>query len=271
MPELPEAETIARQLHSQLAGRKLGKLEHVRTDMVRPAGESMENFLKGKTVRRVHRRGKRVVLELDGDARLVIRLGMTGRLGVQHSADPIEKHTHLRMRIVGGQRELRFRDPRRFGGIWLVRGDDAEGLGAEPLEISAGEFRGILRRRRQIKALLMDQSVLAGLGNIYCDESLYRAGIHPLTLADRLTARQCELLRKAIRAILRSAIRHKGSTLMDYRDADGNAGGFQSRHSVYGREGKQCRKCGTVVKRIVAAGRSTFFCPRCQRPPRTRK
>jgi formamidopyrimidine-DNA glycosylase len=213
-----------------------------------------------------------VILRLAPTGQLIVRLGMTGRLQVQRANEPVEKHTHLRIAIDDERCELRFHDPRRFGGIQYVAngtGNDAT-LGVEPLEVSKFEFRALLRRRRQIKALLMDQSAIAGLGNIYCDESLFAARIHPLTLADTLSNEKVDRLWAAIRATLRRAISYKGSTLMDYRDASGEHGGFQLRHRVYQREGEPCRKCGTAIKRIIAAGRSTFFCLKCQGRRRAR-
>ncbi|MBI1827388.1 MAG: bifunctional DNA-formamidopyrimidine glycosylase/DNA-(apurinic or apyrimidinic site) lyase [Planctomycetes bacterium] len=276
MPELPEAETIARQLDALLKGRRLTQVVHVREDMVSgvPDGlAGLDEILGGTTVVAVGRRGKRVILRLAPTGQLIVRLGMTGRLQVQRAADPVETHTHLRIAIEDGEFELRFRDPRRFGGIQYIEdgaGKDAT-LGIEPLEMTRIEFRRLMEKRRQIKALLMDQSVIAGLGNIYCDESLFAARIHPLTRADTLSLKSVDRLRNAIQSTLRRAIKHKGSTLMDYRDASGEPGGFQLRHRVYQREGEKCRTCGTLIKRIIAAGRSTFFCPKCQRPPRRRK
>ncbi len=291
MPELPEAETIARQLHARLAGRRLGEVTVCRAEIVHGDRRPLGEVLTGRTVQRVWRRAKRVVVDLDGDLRLVFRLGMTGSIVVCPIAAPVEKHTHLRIgiecsleplspageegrvrgfhdaRIGETSSELRFRDPRRFGGVWCDGRDADEGLGdigLEPLEATARQFRVVLSRRRQIKALLMDQSAIAGLGNIYCDESLHAAGIHPLHRADRLDHEAALRLLRAIRRILRRAIRMNGSTLMDYRDAAGREGSFQKLHRVYQRHGQPCRTCGTPIRRILAAGRSTFLCPKCQ-------
>lgn len=269
MPELPEAETIARQLQRELAGRMLGPIVHARPDVIHGADSPLEVMLPGRCVRAVRRRAKRIIVELDGELSLLFRLGMTGRLGVAEAASPVEKHTHLRIAIEGTGRELRFRDPRRFGGVWCVAPGDGSatdgGLGIEPLEATLAQFRAVLARRRQIKALLMDQVAVAGLGNIYCDESLHAARIHPLTRADRLNNEATARLLRAIKATLRRAIRFNGSTLMDYRDANGREGSFQKLHRVYQREGQPCRNCRTPIRCILAAGRSTFFCPRCQR------
>jgi formamidopyrimidine-DNA glycosylase len=219
----------------------------------------------------VVRRGKRVAIELDGELRLVIGLGMSGHVSVAPAIEPVPTHTHLRIAIGDGERELRFRDPRRFGGLWLLNGRAEQAnagfvrLGPEPLTISSAEFRRIMSRRRQVKALLMDQSAIAGLGNIYCDEALYRAGIHPLERAVEVDARRVERLRQAIRRVLTEAIKAEGSSVNTYMTANGAPGGFQYRLRVYGREGEPCVRCGVRIERIVAAGRSSHFCPMCQR------
>lgn len=276
MPELPEAETIARQLQTQLAGKLIGDVHLARADIVKSVTPGFERLLANRGVVRVYRRAKRVVFELDPPATLVFGLGMTGRLSVVANQAEIEKHTHLRIQIPEIAAELRFQDPRRFGGVWFhdqgkLSPDGAQqidtfgGLGVEPLTCNAVQFRQVVARKRQIKALLMDQAAIAGLGNIYCDESLHAAGIHPLTQASRISTVKADGLLKAIKNVLRRAIRSKGSTLMDYRDADGAEGSFQRLHRVYAREGKPCKTCGTPIKRITAAGRSTHFCPRCQK------
>ena len=270
MPELPEAETIARQLQRELAGRTIGAVRLERTDIVHGDPTPLDELLPGLTVVRVQRRAKQVVFDLSPKGQLVFRLGMTGRLMVVAPGADIEPHTHLRMAIVETRRELRFCDPRRFGGIWVLTdretyvGRRLGKVGLEPLDGTPRQFRGVLHRRRQIKALLMDQSAVAGLGNIYCDESLHAAGIHPLTRADTLSSECAGKLLRCIKTTLRRAIRFNGSTLMDYRDADGREGSFQRLHRVYQREGQPCKKCATPIRRIFAAGRSTFFCPRCQ-------
>ena len=275
MPELPEAETIARQLSRELTGRTFGGVRLLRGDVATGDHVGLDRILPGRKIERVWRRAKRVVIDLDGELRLIVRLGMSGRLTVQAVEGPVEKHTHLRATLGGTSLELRFVDSRRFGGIACVmRGGERdrqewEHLGLEPLETTAGEFRRVLSRRRQIKALLMDQSAIAGLGNIYCDESLHAAHIHPLAVADCLKPDRVSALFRAIKTTLRRAIRFNGSTLMDYRDADGKEGSFQRLHKVYQREGRPCRTCATPIRRIIAAGRSTFFCPNCQ--PRQRK
>ncbi len=316
MPELPEAETIARRLDEELAGRTLGKVDLTRTDIVHGDPRPLGRLVSGRHVVRVHRRAKRIVVELakcsskriagqsperkrrvarpvegpragawgsDGHSllardgtipslQLVFHLGMSGQLIVCDRSEEIEKHTHLRIAIRGTGRELRFRDPRRFGGVWcLTGGTEHVGrrlseLGPEPLELTPARFRELLNRPRQIKALLLDQRVVAGLGNIYCDEALHAAGLHSLAQANGLDRRAADRLLRAIKSTLRRAIRHKGSTMSDYRTADGTNGSFQKYHRAYQREGEPCKSCGTPIERITAAGRSTFLCPACQRP-----
>jgi len=270
MPELPEAETIARELNRRLSGNKFGPVTLSRTDIVHGDARPLGELLPGRRVCRVWRRAKRVVLDLDDGTLLVFRLGMTGQLMLVDSNSPSNLHTHLRIAVPDLGCELRFRDPRRFGGLWcLTGGDQTAGkplgeVGPEPLEITRATFRRILQRRRQMKALLMDQHIIAGLGNIYCDEALHAAGIHPLTRANMLDAATADRLLRAIKRVLRKAIRFNGSTLMDYRQADGTEGSFQKHHRVYQREGEPCRTCGTRLRRIRCAGRSTFLCPKCQ-------
>ncbi len=268
MPELPEAETIVRQLREQIRGAKLGPLRHVRRDLVRVGARALKKRLPGRTVRDVRRRGKRVVIDLDDDTRLVFALGMTGHLGIFAAGSDVAKHTHLRVALDGGRRELRFRDARRFGGIWLLDGtDDSAGftrLGVEPLEVDLRTFRRILARPRQVKALLLDQAAIAGLGNIYCDEALYRAGVHPCTRAADVDPARVKRLHRAIKRVLRESIAAKGTTVASYLTARGERGSFQSKLRVYGRQGERCRACGTPIERIQAAGRSTHLCPTCQ-------
>lgn len=280
VPELPEAETIARSLHDALTGRRLGTPILERADIVRHAEAPLETLARRRVVM-VSRRGKRVLIQLDRDLTLVFALGMTGRLLVESAAAPPTRHTHLRIPLAGSDWELRFHDPRRFGGLWLVRTTEvrpataletgnghrtprALPLGDEPLTVTLPRFRRLLRRRRQIKALLLDQSVIAGLGNIYADEGLHRARIHPLRCADTLTDPEVATLRRALRVVLSAAIDADGSTLMDYRTPLGRPGSFQRQHRVYQRAGKPCKSCRTPIERIVAAGRTTHFCPRCQ-------
>lgn len=267
MPELPEAETIARQLRAVLPGLRVRQVRVLRPDVIKTGATELPAGLTGRTLQKVNRRGKRVELEFDGGRRLLFALGMTGQLLLEPSDRPAAKHTHLCLTF-GPPGELRFRDPRRFGRVWLLgAGAEEPGrpLGPDAIGVRWSEFRRLLARRRQIKALLLDQTALAGMGNIYTDEALHRAGIHPLTPADRLALAEGKRLLQAIRQVLRQAIRRSGTTISDYTDADGQAGGFQFCLRVYGRVGQPCPVCGTTIRRIAAAGRSTYLCPRCQR------
>jgi formamidopyrimidine-DNA glycosylase len=267
MPELPEVQTVVDTLRPRLVGRRIVRVDLHRNDIVEPAGFDLPRQLTGRTVSQIARRGKRIVISLDDGSRFFIHLGMTGRLTVQKSGDPLEKHTHLVCALDDAQAELRFRDARRFGVIrWLGCDgyDDAE-IGPEPLALRIPQLvKRLARTTRAIKNVLLDQTVIAGLGNIYADEALFLARIHPLSRADRLTSAQVRRLNRAIKLTLRRAIRHRGSTLRDYVDADGAGGAFQNLHRVYGRESEPCRDCKTPIKRIVLGGRSTHFCPICQ-------
>ena len=205
-------------------------------------------------------------------ASLLVHLGMTGQLAPSPAAQPHDKHTHVWMLLDDG-RELRYTDPRRFGRIaYLVDAALAQHLaafGADPLEAGAEEFAAPIRRRRaRIKALLLDQSVLRGVGNIYADESLWRAKIHPARLGAQLNNEQAGKLRKALQDVLRRAIAMRGSSISDFLDANGEPGEYQRHHRAYGREGKGCYRCGTLIRRAIVAGRSSYFCPKCQPAPR---
>ena len=201
-------------------------------------------------------------------AQWIVHLGMTGRLLVTTPDAPLAKHTHARLRLASG-RELRFVDPRRFGRLEfrdLSKGQGFSGPGAEPLAIEKAEFAELFRGRKPaIKAALLNQSLLAGVGNIYADEGLFRAGIRPRRRAGQLTRVELEKLRRALREVLEHAIRLGGSSVSDYVDAEGVRGFFQLEHCVYQRTGEPCRKCGREIKRIVVAGRSTHYCAHCQK------
>ncbi|MGD1278606.1 MAG: bifunctional DNA-formamidopyrimidine glycosylase/DNA-(apurinic or apyrimidinic site) lyase [Tepidisphaeraceae bacterium] len=265
MPELPEVETIVRTLWPRLAGRKIQGVSLRRADVIFPDRVNLAGMLVGRSLADIRRRGKKIVFALTDGNRFYIHLGMTGRLSLQLAHTPPAPHTHLILRLDG--REIRFSDPRRFGGVfWLGKNGSAdEGLGPEPLKMRRTQLARLLRRTtRAIKSALLDQSLIAGLGNIYADESLFAAGIHPSMPANKLSARQIARLSRGMKQVLRRALRHRGSTLRDYRDADGNAGDFQKLHRVYRRAGMPCVVCKTAVRRIVISGRSTHFCPKCQ-------
>jgi formamidopyrimidine-DNA glycosylase len=265
MPELPEVQTVVTTIGPKIAGQIIRTLDVVRPDVIRPAGIDLPLMLIGSKVAGVERRGKKIVVRTTGGNRMVIHLGMTGRLAIESPGAVRRPHTHVIFGFDGV--ELRFSDPRRFGGIWWLgtAGRPDERMGPEPLSLRPAQLaRRLVKTGRAIKNALMDQSVIAGLGNIYVDESLHRAGIHPLVPANALAGTDVARLNRSIKLVLRTAIRHRGSTLRDYADGDGRPGEFQSRHRVYGRAGKPCRGCKTPVERIVLAARSTHFCPACQ-------
>src|ERR1700733_2292086 len=259
MPELPEVQTVVSTLATKILGQRIRRVELRRSDILHPAGTYLAEQLTGKRVEQLARRAKRIVFTLENANRFYIHLGMSGRLTIESPTAPIAKHTHLILHFA--KFDLRFRDPRRFGGIWWL-GDQPQpdNVGPEPLLMRSQQLAARLSKtRRAIKTALMDQTLIAGLGNIYADESLFQAGIHPLTPANRLTLQQIRRLNRAIKTTLRRALRHRGSTLRDYVDADGGSGAFQKLHRVYDRADQPCRVCKTSIVRIVVGGRSTTF------------
>jgi formamidopyrimidine-DNA glycosylase len=279
MPELPEVETVARGLREALPGRRILAVRLGKTDFIDDPS-AMELRLPGSTVLQIRRLGKNLVVDLqsaNGAAEslsLLIHLGMTGQISILSPEAPVPKHTHVFLSLDDG-RELRYTDVRRFGRMAVLSNGEQErelgGLGLEPLEISLEEFRArIGSRKTQIKALLLNQSVMRGIGNIYADESLWRAKIHPRKMGSKLTAEELKRLHRAVQEILREAIRLRGSSISDYVDSDGRKGEYQLRHRVYQRDGKKCSRCGSVIRHAIVAGRSSHFCPRCQPAPRAR-
>lgn len=267
MPELPEVQTVVSTLRPKLVGRRVRRVDLARPDVLHPRGFDLDSHLSGQAIAAIDRRGKRIVFTLGSGSRFYIHLGMSGRITLDPPDATIPPHTHLRL-TVDSRLEMRFRDPRRFGGIWwLAHGEDCGGtMGPEPLTLRPQQLAKCLARTtRAIKVALLDQTLIAGLGNIYVDESLFESNIHPLTPAKELSIEQINCLNRAIKATLRRAIRHRGSTLRDYIDADGRSGGFQNLHRVYGREGKPCARCTSPIERIVLGGRSTHLCPTCQK------
>lgn len=283
MPELPEVETIVRGLQAVLPGRRIVEVRIGKSDFIfDPA--ALGQSLPGRLVEKVTRFGKYICVALDARApaadaepygHLLIHLGMTGRLRTVAPSEPVAPHTHVFFALDDGN-ELRYTDTRRFGEMRLASEAWMDSLrarwGEDALEISAADFAArIGARSARIKALLLDQRAIRGIGNIYADESLWRARIHPARRADRLTIKKLIALHRAIQTTLRAAINLKGSSFSDYVDAEGKPGRFQSMHRVYQKEGKACRRCGQRIKRTQVAGRSSFFCPRCQRAPSVRK
>src|SRR5215469_12445617 len=261
MPELPEVETVVRSIAPYLAGRRILSARFNSKHVTPGNRAALAARLAGRRVESVRRRGKFILIGLDRGA-LAVHLGMTGKLLIQ--GQPGE-HTHGVFTLDDGQ--LLYDDPRQFGRIEWSAGPPKRvaRLGPEPLEIGLEEFRKKLRRKARIKPLLLNQRFLAGLGNIYVDESLFAAGIHPLATAARLSKERACRLHQAVREILNEAIALGGSSISDYVDGEGQPGWFQVRHRVYGREGQPCLTCGAPIRRILVAQRGTHFCPRCQR------
>jgi formamidopyrimidine-DNA glycosylase len=289
MPELPEVETIVRGLQTRIAG---DTIESVwigsRPQVLKTPAAAIVSTLEGKRVVRVHRAGKHIVVDLDQPspgqprkrssskkkkngtgatlqaAQWIIHLGMTGRTIVCEPAEEIVKHTHLIAKL-GSGREVRFIDPRMFGKLSVhATGFDPGGI--EPLEATEEQFIQLFRgRKTPIKSALLNQKLLRGVGNIYADESLFRAGIRPRRRAASLTRDQLRRLYRAVQEVLAEAIALGGSSVSDYVDADGEEGFFQLEHRVYGRESEPCLVCKSPIRRVVLVGRSSHYCPKCQK------
>ncbi len=304
MPELPEVETIARGLAKRITGDVIQSvwLGSKPETFKSPAAE-IAGTLEHKHIAGVRRVGKHIVFELEGlrtragraakgrpepcgrgsltragrveepsphnsaqnEAHWIVHLGMTGRMVVCPPDAEIAKHTHAIVKLASG-RELRFVDPRRFGRLSVARNDDFDFGGLEPLEVKRERFTSLFRgRNTPIKSALLNQKLLRGVGNIYADESLFQAGIRPRRRAASLTREQLRRLYGSVQKVLRKAIALGGSSISDYVDADGEEGFFQLQHRVYGREGEPCLVCKTPIKRVIIAGRSSHYCPRCQK------
>jgi formamidopyrimidine-DNA glycosylase len=272
MPELPEVETIARGLATRVSG---DVIESVwlgqKPEPLKSTAPEIVTALEHSRILTVRRMGKHIVFGLESTqrrrtptkAQWIVHLGMTGRLQVCEPQSEILKHTHAILKLKSG-RELRFVDPRRFGRLSVSAEFDAGGM--EPLEADLESFLAMFRgRKTPIKSALLNQKLLRGVGNIYADESLFRAGIRPRSRASTMTRDQLAKLLASVKEVLREAIALGGSSISDYVDADGEEGFFQLQHRVYGREGEPCLVCKTPVKRIVIAGRSSHYCPKCQK------
>jgi formamidopyrimidine-DNA glycosylase len=270
MPELPEVETIARGLNQRLAG---DRIEAVwigdKPEPLKAPAAVIARTLEHSRIQHVRRVGKHIVFDLtapkgSGARQWIVHLGMTGRMLVAAPDAALANHTHVVARLASG-RELRFVDPRRFGRL-DVRQTTFFGPGAEPLEITLEEMVRLFRMRKApIKAALLNQRLLQGVGNIYADESLFRAGIRPRRRANSIPPAQYAKLHSALQEVLREAIAAGGSSISDYVDAEGEEGFFQLQHRVYGRAGLPCLSCKTRIKRIVVGGRGTHYCPSCQK------
>jgi formamidopyrimidine-DNA glycosylase len=275
MPELPEVETIRRQLAPALEGRRLERLEVLDPRWSEPAPPAeVEDALRGRVIERLSRRGKYLVFEFEDDVYLVMHLRMTGNLLLGREGS----HVRVRFGLDSGE-ELLFADVRRFGtGVVLLGPDALEDyfrarLGVEPLspDFTAEALRELGRNRRApVKAFLLNQERIAGVGNIYADEALFRAHIHPLRPVGTLKRPQIAALRDAVVEVLEAGIDSRGATIDDFRNADGAEGAFQDRFLAYGREGEPCVRCGRPIRKLRAAGRGTYVCERCQPRPRPR-
>ena len=274
MPELPEVETIVADLRPHLTGRTIVRCELIFPTIVRhPEPEVFIDSVAGMTIAAVRRRGKYILLDLQRDLMLVVHLGMTGQLRLVDADTAIEKHTHT-IFVLDDGRHLRYRDPRRFGRLLLgteaslLAAKKLPVLGPEPIDIGFAPeelYQRLHKRRTALKAVLLDQAAIAGVGNIYADESLHRAKLRPDRLARSLSRKSVQRLHESLRESLLVAIANRGSSVDTYRDAWGDMGGQQEKLMVYGRAGEPCFTCGRPLALIRIAGRSTVFCRRCQR------
>jgi formamidopyrimidine-DNA glycosylase len=298
MPELPEVETIVRGLAKRVTGEVIESVWlGQKKEPLKSSASAIAKTLEHSRIAAVCRMGKHIVFDLDQDhvappsaapcrkskqassrvqpnpgkhapasstAQWIVHLGMTGRLLVCESEAQVAKHTHAILKLSSG-RELRFVDPRRFGRLSVAQAGNFDAAGVEPLEIDLDRFLALFRgRNTPIKSALLNQKLLRGVGNIYADESLFRAGLRPRRRASTMTREQLAKLLSAIRQVLKEAIALGGSSISDYVNSDGEEGFFQLQHRVYGRESEPCLVCKTAVKRIVIAGRSSHYCPKCQ-------
>lgn len=274
MPELPEVETVKRTLQPKLAGLSFEGAEVFLAKVVRtPESFRLDELIAGKKLLKLGRRGKYLLMLLSDGFSLVVHLRMTGRLTYCGKDTPVDKHTHVVFNLNNGD-QLRFADMRQFGRIWLLPTDSLESLpgfkdlGVEPFdEIFTRDFlkKELRRRHSRIKPLLLDQTFIAGLGNIYTDEALHRARINPERLATTLNAREVAHLYRAIREVLQEGIENRGTTVRDFIDSDGRAGHYQEMLRVYSRENKPCPACGKGIVKKKIGGRSSYFCPACQK------
>ena len=268
MPELPEVETIIRSLSSKLIGLEVSSYNFFFPGLLRNSDQNILEKLKGKKVIRLRRRGKWILIDFESNLSFVCHLKMTGQLLFFPSKRPLDKHTHFILSFKDSRNELRFRDVRKFGLISFHPTPEVlkfPNLGPEPLRVSFSRFRKLfLRRRGRLKNLLLNQSFVAGIGNIYADEILFEAKLHPCTPAFLLEEEDLLRLWKAMRSILRKAVESRGTSIRNFRDAEGKEGDFRNRLRVYGKESKSCSRCGREIERLRLGGRSSFFCPQCQ-------
>ena len=278
MPELPEVETVLRGLRRSGLGRRVVQVEVDHPGVIVGEPAEFAEQIEGRSIAGFHRKGKVLAAELAGahgsaPLYLVMRLGMTGQVTIQPCEAPIEPHTHVRMRFEGEEAELRFRDVRRFGRLRCCTREELDALlrslGPDARQVTEKEFSRAMRGRRgAIKSWLMNQQMLAGLGNIYADEALFEARIHPLGQPERLSHAAAHRLYKAVQKILKNAIDLQGTSFRDYINIEGRPGNYRQRLRVYQKTGMPCPRCRSAIRRMVIAGRSSHFCPRCQRRPK---
>jgi formamidopyrimidine-DNA glycosylase len=270
VPELPEVENLARGLSSQILGSTIGDVYCHFPAIVDPDPDCFVSAVRGRRIDRLQRHGKYLFLLFDRGVVLALHLRMTGQFLLVPKDQPADKHTHLELLLSERETKITFRDVRKFGRLKLLQGSVArfieeKKLGSDALQISTRHLHQLLQNTsRTIKAALLDQRIIAGLGNIYTDEILFREGISPLRKASLLSVEQVATLRRTIRTVLQAAIRRRGTTISDYVDARGQRGGFQSSLLVYSRAGLPCVRCGTSIAKSLVAGRGTYTCPVCQ-------
>jgi formamidopyrimidine-DNA glycosylase len=271
MPELPEVETTLRGIKPHLTGQCIKDVDVRHPQLRWPVPKNLPRLLRGQTIGALHRRGKYLLLEFDHGT-LILHLGMSGSLRILPAGTQPDKHDHFDLLLDNGKL-MRLRDPRRFGAVLWHAGDIGRhpllrDLGPEPLEKNFNAeylYRATRKRSAGIKLVIMDNHVVVGVGNIYANEALFRAGIRPTLAAGKLSKPRCAKLVEAIRQTLREAIRQGGSTLRDFVNSDGEPGYFQQNYWVYGRANEPCRKCDTSIRQIKQGQRSSFYCPACQR------
>jgi formamidopyrimidine-DNA glycosylase len=274
MPELPEVETVLRGLNQRVVGSCVEAVEILNPLVITGSPDRFPIEISGRTIAGIRRKGKTLAIELagrNGDASqyLLVRLGMTGQVLVSAKERPLQPHTHVRLVLEGGTQDIRYRDVRRFGRLRSCTEEELHAiwnqLGPDAPDISETQFFESTRGRRgSIKAWLLNQRMLSGLGNIYADEALFRARIHPLAQPGRLTRQRVRRLHRAVKEVLKRAVELQGTSFRDYIDIEGRPGNFSSRLQVYQRTGEPCRCCGRAIRRLLIAGRSSHFCPHCQ-------
>lgn len=271
MPELPEVENIVRDLQPKLCGKLIKEVEVVHHGIIAGQKNSFSRLLRNKKIKGLSRKGKCIVFDLSNGYELSIHLGMTGQLLYRQKGRAIDRHIRMIFYLNDNLHELRFADMRRFGWVSLRKPGEnkntyLDNLGPDALALDLKGFKTCLSNRTgTVKGLLLNQHIISGLGNIYTDESLYRAGIHPQKKVSTFTEQEIKRLHKVIRQVLEKAIVCGGSTVSAYRLPDGKKGEFQRQHKVYQRQGRSCPQCKTPIVRIRVAGRGTYFCPKCQK------